>query len=394
MPAGDRALDCAHGRPRPAGLITLHDAAPLRGRGAAHPKGLSRGNPMNSVALARRLVVDLNAAAPVWRLPDAGARRLVEAAPPDWEVQIVQSPTLSDGDGGSAPSEEVMAAVADAEAYVGYGMPVALFRSARRLRWVHSASAGVGSVLYPEMIASDVILTNSAGVHAVPIAEFVVGGVLHFLRGFDVAVRQQAAGIWDREPFDGHEATAREIGECHVVIVGTGGIGGAAAERLTGLGARCTGIRRRPELGVPPGFAAVRGMDAFEALLPQADVVVLAAPLTGSTRRVLDAERLALLPPAAIVVNVGRGALLDEDALAVRLAAGQLRGAVLDVYDQEPLPRESPLWRSSRALISPHVSGVSPGRYWERQLALILGNWGRYRVGAALQNVVDKHAGY
>src|SRR5690606_7102617 len=135
----------------------------------------------------RRLVVDLNAVAPVWRLPPEGARHLVEAAPPDWEVHVVSAPTVSDGDGGTPPSAEALAAIRDAEAYVGFGIPRELFLAAPRLRWVHSATAGIGSALFPEMRARSVLLTNSAGVHAVPMAEYVLAGVLHFLRGLDVA---------------------------------------------------------------------------------------------------------------------------------------------------------------------------------------------------------------
>jgi phosphoglycerate dehydrogenase-like enzyme len=186
----------------------------------------------------------------------------------------------------------------------------------------------------------------------------------------------------------------REVRECRVLVVGAGGIGRAVARRFTALGAECIGVRRRPELGVPEGFSAVVGPEGVDTELPRADVVVVAAPSTGATQRVLDRRRLALLRPEAIVVNVGRGALVDEGALAEALAAGRLRGALLDVFDEEPLPPDSPLWRLPNALLTPHVSGTSPALFWHRMLGLFLSNWERYRRGEPLVNLVDKEAGY
>jgi phosphoglycerate dehydrogenase-like enzyme len=178
------------------------------------------------------------------------------------------------------------------------------------------------------------------------------------------------------------------------LIVGVGGIGGAIGERLTALGARCTGVRRRVGLGPPPGFERVIGLDDLEAELPSHDVVVVAAPQTSQTDGLLTAARLDLLPSTAIVVNVARGALVDEEALGVRLKNGRLRGAVLDVFRQEPLAPTSDLWRLRQVLLTPHVSPVSPGRFWPRQLDLFLDNWNRYSRGEPLRNVVDKQAGY
>ena len=132
----------------------------------------------------------------------------------------------------------------------------------------------------------------------------------------------------------------------------------------------------------------------LDAELPRHDVVVLAAPLTSNTAGLLDGKRLDLLPRSAIVVNVARGALLDEEALVVRLRDGRLRGAVLDVFREEPLATFSPLWQLRQVLLTPHVSPVSPGRFWPRQLDLFLDNWRRYVSGKPLKNLVDKQAGY
>jgi phosphoglycerate dehydrogenase-like enzyme len=344
--------------------------------------------------MPRIVVADLQAVAPVWRLTGEAAVRLRTATPPGWETRILESPTISDGDGGSAPSAEALAAVADAEVYFGFGFPKPLFDAAKRLRWVHSAAAGVASALYPEMLASDVILTNSAGVHGVPIAEHVIAGIMHFVRGFDLAVDGQRRRIWDREAFIGDRSPMREIGGARVLIVGAGGLGSEIARRCAALGAECVGVRRRPQLGTPVGFSRVVGPPGLERELGHADVLVLAAPSTDSTRGVMSRARLERLPRHAIFVNVSRGTLVDEEALADLLEAGRLRGAMLDVTAREPLASESRLWQLRSVLITPHISGVSPGRFWEREMALFTDNWHRYLAGEPLRNVVDKREGY
>ena len=278
-------------------------------------------------------------------------------------------------------------------------MPPALLAVARRLRWIQSAAAGVKSLISLGLHERGILLTNAAGIHAEPMADLVLGGVIHFLRGFDVAIARQREGRWVREPWVDPAAAdldvrLREVADCRVLIVGAGGIGQAVARRFSALGASCVGVRRRPALGAPPGFERVIGTDAVDAELRAADVVVLAAPATAETERTLDDRRLRLLGPGAIVVNVARGALLDEQALAEALAARRLRGAVLDVFSQEPLPADSPLWRLPNVLVTPHVSAVSPARFWDRMLALFLENWRRYRAGERLRNLVDASAGY
>jgi phosphoglycerate dehydrogenase-like enzyme len=347
-----------------------------------------------SAGARRRLVVDLAATAKNWSLPDWGADAIRVAAPDGWDVYVVRDSTVSDGDGGGGVGAEVLAAIRDAEVYFGFGLSPQLFSNAPELRWVHSAAAGVASLLFPAMCESPVLLTNSAGVMGDTIAEHILGGVIYLLRSFDVAVRQQDRGIWDKEPFVGTGSSVRELNECRALVVGTGGIGGAVGWRFGALGVRCVGVRRRPELGAPPGFDRVVGQDGLDAELPMADIVVLTAPLTPATGTLLTAARLDCLPPGAIVVNVARGALLDEAALTDRLARGSLRGAVLDVFREEPLPPESPLWGFRQVLLTPHVAAVSPRRFWERELELFLDNWVRYRRGDPLRNLVDKDAGY
>lgn len=340
------------------------------------------------------MVVDCAARSRNWALTPQGEKLIEDARPAGWRVHIVRSLTSSDGDGPPEPSAEVMEAIVDAEVYLGFGIPRALFERARRLAWVHSAAAGVASALYPEMRDSPVLLSNSAGVHAVPIAEYVVAGILHFFRGLDVAAEQQRRTAWDKSFYVAEDSPVREVGGARILIVGAGGLGTAVATRMNALGATCVGVRRRPEQGAPDGFSRVVGPGAIDRELPEADVVVLTAPATNESTGMLTAERLELLKPGAILVNVARGSLVDQEALAAALSDGRIRGAVLDVFQKEPLASDSPLWQLRNALLTPHISPVSPGRFWPRALDLFCDNWRRYDRGEPLRNLVDKQAGY
>lgn len=343
---------------------------------------------------ARLLVVDLAARSKNWALTPDGERTIREAAPKGWRILVVRALTSSDGDGPREPSAESLDAMREADVYFGFGIPRQLFVAGRKLRWVHSAAAGVGNALYAEMVASNVLFTNSAGVHAVPIAEYVVAGVLHFFRGLDVAQEQQREARWDKHFFVAENSPVREVSDALVLIVGAGGIGTEVAKRLSALGATCVGVRRHPERGAAAGFARVVGTADLDAELPSADVVVLSTPLTLESKGLFSGERLARMKAGAILVNVARGALVDEDALAEQLRRGHVRGAALDVFSEEPLAASSPLWQLRSVLLTPHISPVSPGRFWPRALQLFCENWVRYDRGEPLRNLVDKHAGY
>lgn len=318
---------------------------------------------------------------------------MLAETPEGWETIVVDAPTISTGTGTSQPSRDTLDAVQSAEVFFGFGVTAPLLAAAPSLRWAHSAAAGVNTSVRDTLESRGIVLTNSAGVYAEPIADTVLAGVLHFARGLDFAVRQQAASSWDQLPFI-REGDIRELFEYRVLVIGAGGIGSAVARRFSALGCHCTGVRRRPERGIPDGFAAVGGPEDIDRLLPDADVVVLAAPLTGASRSVMDAARLALLPAGAIVVNVARGALVDDAALLAALHRGTLRGALLDVFETEPLPADSPYWQHPRVLITPHVSGASPSLRWKRAVDLFQDNWQRWVAGESLRNVVDLDAGY
>ncbi len=340
----------------------------------------------------RRLVVDLRSRRPAWRIPDRSIAAIRETAGPGWEVVDVAAPADSDGDGGPGAPEAVVAA-AGAEVYFGYGVPVGVAQAARgTLRWAHSGTAGVAAAL-AHLRGSGVTLTNSAGVHAEPMADWALAAVAYFARGLDVMVAAQREGRWVKDEFTELRWPVRELRDLRLGIVGLGGIGVAVARRGLALGLRVAAVRRRPERGGIGGLAWIGGTDQVGRLCAESDVLVLAAPHTRETAGLLDASLLARLPAQAIVVNVARGSLVDEAALRDALDTGHLRGAALDVFGTEPLPPGHPFWSHPRVLVSPHVCAVTT-RFWERETALILDNLRRYLAGEPLVNVVDSDAGY
>ena len=340
----------------------------------------------------RRLVLDLRAKRPVWRVTPEVVAAVRDALGKTWEVAEIEAPINSDGD-GSGGSPEAIAAARGAEIYLGFGLPPGVVDAGRdSLRWAHTCTAGVGSAI-DHLRASRIVLTNSAGIHAEPIADWVLAAIAHFARSIDVLVRAQAERRWAQGLFGDRTVRVRELARLRVGIFGLGGIGSAVAQRALALGMRVAGVRRRPEAGGPPGVAWVGGQGDLGRLAAESDVLVIAAPRTSGTDGAVGRAVLERLPPQAIVVNVSRGALLDSDALLDLLDRQALRGAALDVFATEPLPPEHPLWAHPRMLVSPHVSPVTD-HFWEREAALILENLGRYLAGSPLRNVVDLDAGY
>ena len=330
----------------------------------------------------------------VWAPPPGTLGSIAGSFGKGWEVLVLRAPVTGRGDGGGG-SDEMIGAARGAEVLIGFGLPrdvlLAALEPPARLRWIHSGSAGVASLLHPELVESDIVLTNSAGIHGPPIAETVLAMVLHFARGLDYAVRAQAESRWDPIPWE-TPGTAREIAGATLGIVGLGGLGREIATRALALGMRVLAIRRsdRP---APEGIELLRGDDALDTLLARSDFVVLTVPATPETRGMIGAGQLERMRPDAVLINVARGGLIDEDALAATLANGRLRGAALDVTATEPLPASSPLWKLPNVLIMPHVSPTTT-RFWEREEALITENVRRYLDGRELRNVVDKRAGY
>ena len=342
--------------------------------------------------MTRRLVVDLQSPRTAWRVTPAAVRAIRHALGGGWEVLEVDAPAASDGDGG-AGSPQSAAAARGAEIYLGYGVPAGVVAAGRAtLRWAHSGTAGIGGSV-PQLRGTGIVLTNSAGVHAEPIADWVIAALAYFARGLDRMREFQAAEQWAKAAFTDFAEPVRELRDLRMGILGLGGIGTAVAARATALGMTVAGVRRRPERGGPPGARWVGGLDALPRLAAEADVLVIAAPRTALTGVAVSRDVLARLPAGAVVVNVSRGDLLDEAALLELLDAGRLRGAALDVFVHEPLPPGHPFWRHPRVLVSPHAAGVTEC-FWERETGLIVENIRRYLAGAPLLNVVDLDAGY
>jgi phosphoglycerate dehydrogenase-like enzyme len=311
------------------------------------------------------------------------------------------------GDGVGRVDPGLLEAVADAEIYLGYGVPAALLQAAPRLRWAHSGAAGVGSSLTPEMRGSAVLFTNSKGIHGPPMGDTAMAMILHFARGLDFGVANKAAGRWDTGPFYRADHPLTEMAYSTVGVFGFGGIGREVAKRGRALGARILAFDRAQEAFEPsrrilqgpevdledPGIETLHGTSGFGRLLKESDFLVLTAPETPQTRGKFDASALACMKPTAVLINLSRGFLVEEDALVSALREGRLRGAGLDVYLQEPLPAGHPLWSLPNVLLTPHVSAVTRG-FWKREAELILENLRRYLAGEDLLNLVDKEAGF
>ena len=256
---------------------------------------------------------------------------------------------------------------------------------ADRLRWIHIASAGVDRLLFPELAHSSVVVTNSRGIFDRPIAEYVLGLILGIAKDLATTLGLQREGTWR------HRETLR-IDTQHVLVVGTGSIGRATGRLLMAAGLTVTAVGRTARQH-DPDFSAVHSSEELAALLPTADYVVVAAPLTDMTRGMFDAQAFAWMQRSAWLINVGRGAIVDEDDLLSALRAGEIGGAALDVFEEEPLPADHPLWTLPNVIVSPHMSGDFVG--WLDALVALFGvNFARWLADERLLNEVDKRAGF
>jgi phosphoglycerate dehydrogenase-like enzyme len=264
---------------------------------------------------------------------------------------------------------------------------VAALRKAPGLSWIHARSAGLDRVLVPEAVAHPAVVTNGRGAFSPALAEFVLAALLFFAKDLRRLLAQQAAGAW--EPFDSERLEGRTVG-----IVGYGDIGRAVASRLRPLGTKVLALRRRPELSAgDPLVEEILPADRLLELVARADDVVVAMPLTPETHGFVGREAIAAMKRTAVLVNVGRGPVVDERALADALEQRRIRGAALDVFETEPLPAESPLWRQPNVLLSPHCADHVPG-WVDEGMRVFLRQLDRFRRGEPLRDVVDKARGY
>lgn len=234
-----------------------------------------------------------------------------------------------------------------------------------RLRYVQLTSAGLDRVPLAEIQARGIMLHNARGVYSVPMAEFALAGVLALYKQTRCFTDQQRSRCWEKR------RDLRELFGRRVTILGCGSVGTECARRFAAFGCPVTGVDLFPR--EDPAYGSMQPLEELDRLLPETDILILTLPLTPETRGLLDARRLALLPREALLVNIARGALVEEAALCAALAEGRLTGAVLDVFETEPLPPESPLWAMEQVILSPHNSFIGPGNA-ERLTRLILDN--------------------
>jgi len=293
--------------------------------------------------------------------------RLAVLAPPGFaSVELIRQ----------TPDVEVVTELRDAEAILlapRFGSVLAeRWRDTANVRWIHALGAGVDTLPFDLLQSRDVVVTNARGLYADALAEFVVASMLFFAKDLRRLVHQQAAHRW--EPFTVERLEGQTLG-----IIGYGSIGEAIGRRATALGMHLMTVRRRQEIGEP----------SVDDVLSACDFVALSTPLTPTTRGMIHAARLATMRANAVLINVSRGAVVDETALANALEQTRLRGAALDVFATEPLPADHRLWSLDNVLLSPHSADQTADSH-DRAMHFFLENLGRFQRGDSLENVVDK----
>jgi phosphoglycerate dehydrogenase-like enzyme len=281
----------------------------------------------------------------------------------------------------------------DSEIIFTFSLRPEQFRLAPNLRWIHAPTAAVHQLLFPELVTSDVVLTNAREVHGPVVAEHVMALIFALAKKIPQAARLQQKRTWGQETIWNDGPRPREVAGATLGLIGLGSIGRTVARMASALGMRVIAVREHPEKERPEGVAAVYAPSQIDDVLSQSEYVVVAAPLTEATHGLINADRLAAMRPDAFLINVGRGPHVDETALADALRSRRIAGAALDVFEQEPLPAESPLWALENLLITPHTASLTE-KLWQRQYALFSENLRRYLDHQPLLFTVDKQTGY
>ncbi len=324
----------------------------------------------------------------LWNAPQSFMARLRREFP---DIEFIYRPNY----------DNIEDYIEDADVIIAASLRPEQFRTAKKVRWIYSTAAAVHQLLFPELINSDVILTNASEVHGHCVAQHVMSLIFVAARRIDVDVRYQQKRYWGQEDLWQQHPRTREIDGATLGLVGVGAIGRDVARMASAVGMRVIAVREHPQRGIDwlpsdsPERArhAVYGIDQLDRMLQEAGFVVLAAPITNRTQRLMNAERLSLMKPDAWLINVGRGALVDESALIQALRDKTLGGAALDVFDTEPLPPDSALWGFENVIITPHVAGMTD-KIWDRQFEFFSENLRRFLAGKPLLGVVDKAKGY
>jgi len=281
----------------------------------------------------------------------------------------------------------------EAEIIFTFSLRPEQFRFAQKLRWIHAPTAAVHQLLFPELVSSDVILSNAREVHGPVVAEHVIALIFALAKKIPQVARLQQRRTWGQDAIWNDGPRPREVAGATLGLIGLGSIGCTVARMAAALGMRVIAVREHGEKKKPEGVASVYPPAQIKDLLAQSDYVVVAAPLTEATRGLINADRLAAMRPDAYLINVGRGPQVDEAALADALRNRRIAGAALDVFEKEPLPSESPLWELENLLITPHTAGLTE-KLWQRHYALFSENLRRYLAHKPLLSVVDKLKGY
>ena len=280
----------------------------------------------------------------------------------------------------------------DADVCVAWSIRPEQFRCAKKLKWIHSPAAAVHQLMFPELINSDVILTNARDVHGPVVAEHAVAFVLALAKKLHTATRAQHQHVWAQQQILDEVPPTIEVNGAFVVLVGMGSIGREFTKRAKALGMNVTAVREHPERGSDGADRVVARSQLNEALA-SADFVVLAAPLTSATKHIINAESLRALKSTSYIINVSRGPLIDDAALIHALRDRRIAGAALDVFAEEPLPKDSPYWELPNVLITPHTAAVT-SKLWHRHYQQISTNLRRFLAGERLTGLVNKQLGY
>lgn len=316
----------------------------------------------------------------LWNVPPWFGERLSQEFP---QLQITQR-TSYDG---------IEEDLRNAEIIFTISLRPEQFAATRNLCWIHAPTAAVHQLLFPELVNSDVVVTNSREVHGPVVAEHVMALIFALAKKIPQAAVFQQKHIWGQEAIWKEGAHPREIAGATLGLIGVGSIGRRVAQMASALGMRVIAVREHVEKRSPEGVEAVFPPSALDDMLKQSDYVVLAAPLIAATHGLINVDRLAVMKPEACLINVGRGAQVDEAALVEALRSRRIAGAALDVFEREPLPADSPLWSVQNLLITPHTAGLTE-KLWHRHYELFSDNLRRYLAGQPLRFAVDKQKGY
>jgi len=288
--------------------------------------------------------------------------------------------------------DRVPAEIADTDVFIGWSLRPEQFVAAKKLRWIHSPAAAVHQLMFPELIQSKVVVTNSTGIHGPVVAEHAIAVLLALAKRLPQAMQYQAKREWSQDQLWHGQPRPREVADATVAVIGMGGIGREFVARAKALGMKVLAVRENPGKGLE-GADAVFASAQIDQVLPQADYVLLCTPVTPATTGIINASRLSKMKPDAYLINVARGPLIDETALLDALKHRRIAGAALDVFNEEPLPANSPFWSLDNLLITPHTAAVT-ARLWERHYRLIVDNMQRFLSREPLLNEVDKKRGY